>query len=40
MTEKMAELRDKLADEPLKPDFSKTDLQEWIQSTFRMDYDY
>ena len=38
MTKKMAEIREKLADEPLKPDFGKTDLQEWIQSTFRLDY--
>ena len=38
MTEKMVEIRDKLADKPLKPDFGKTDLQEWIQSTFRLDY--
>lgn len=40
LTEKMEEIRFKLTDKPLKPDFSKTDLQEWIQSTFRLDYDY
>jgi hypothetical protein len=32
MTVKMAEIRNKLADKPLKPDLGEQDLQEWIQS--------
>jgi hypothetical protein len=40
MSKKMAEIRNKLSDKPLKPDFSETDLHEWIDSTFKLEYDF
>lgn len=40
LSAKMAEIRDELADKPLKPGPDMMDQGEWIDSTFRLDYDY
>lgn len=40
VSEKLAQIRDKLAKKPLRPDFRQMELQDWIKSTFRLDYDY
>lgn len=37
---KLREVREKLANEPLKPGIQQMDQLEWIESTFRLDYEF
>lgn len=40
LSSKMAQIREELADTPLRPVLDEVKLSEWIDSTFRLDYDH